>query len=196
MFWWWTRTADLQWSPAGVLLSPLATLSAVLRTLREHWRWAAMDRVFQPAEHFGKAHRREFRARIVPMIKPPLSIGILTLAVLALRTVPVVAYVPDERWAVTSSGATGASGTPITLTWSFAPDGTSIPGEGASDLIAYLDGLFNVVAMGLTSRGGRGSHYLSSRLIAGASWAESPFFTNRGQRIGVAVIRRRTWSAG
>src|SRR5262245_55815623 len=45
MFWWWTRTADLQRSPARVLLSPLATLSAVLRTLREHWRWAAMDRV-------------------------------------------------------------------------------------------------------------------------------------------------------
>ena len=82
------------------------------------------------------------------MIKPPLSIGIATLAVLALQTVPVSAYVPDERWTVTSSGATGASGTPITLTWSFAPDGTSIPGEGASELIAYLDGLFNVAATG------------------------------------------------
>ena len=47
-----------------------------------------------------------------------------------------------------------ASGTPITLTWSFAPDGTSIPGEGASNLISYLDGLFNVATTGsdLTQR--------------------------------------------
>ncbi len=82
------------------------------------------------------------------MIKPAISIGIVAMAVLALRTAPVAAYVPDERWTVTSSGATGASGTPITLTWSFAPDGTSIPGEGASNLISYLDGLFNVTTTG------------------------------------------------
>jgi hypothetical protein len=64
------------------------------------------------------------------------------------------AYVPDERWSVTASGATGASGTPATLTWSIAPDGTSIPGEGASNLISYFDGLFNVTSGGsdLTQR--------------------------------------------
>ncbi len=64
------------------------------------------------------------------------------------------AYVPDDRWSVTASGATGASGTPIKLTWSFAPDGTNIPGEGASNLVSYFDGLFNVTAGGsdLTQR--------------------------------------------
>ena len=88
------------------------------------------------------------------MIKPPIRIGFVAMAVLALRTAPVAAYVPDERWAVTSSGVTGASGTPITLTWSFAPDGTSIPSEGASNLVSYLDGLFNVATTGsdLTQR--------------------------------------------
>lgn len=52
------------------------------------------------------------------------------------------AYVPDDRWTSTASGSTGSDGDPITLTWSFAPDGTSIPGEGASNLISYLDGKF------------------------------------------------------
>jgi hypothetical protein len=67
---------------------------------------------------------------------------------------PVAAYVPDNRWSFTASGSTGASGTPATLTWSFAPDGTSIPGEGASNLISYFDGLFNVTSGGsdLTQR--------------------------------------------
>ena len=55
------------------------------------------------------------------------------LAVAWLGTLPArqaMAYVPDNRWSVTASGATGTAGTPIKLTWSFAPDGTSIPGEG------------------------------------------------------------------
>lgn len=66
----------------------------------------------------------------------------------------VFAYVPDDRWSVTASGATGAAGTPITLTWSFARDGTNIPGEGASNLVSYFDGLFGVTSGGsnLTQR--------------------------------------------
>ena len=36
--------------------------------------------------------------------------------------------------------------TPVTLTWSFAPDGTNIPGEGASNLVSYFDGLFGVTS--------------------------------------------------
>jgi hypothetical protein len=51
------------------------------------------------------------------------------------------AYVPDERWSVTASGVGGAGGDPITLTWSLVRDGTSIPNEGPSNLISYLDGL-------------------------------------------------------
>jgi hypothetical protein len=73
-------------------------------------------------------------------------VGLLAFAAIALRGAPAIAYVPDERWTVTSAGSTGSSGTPITLTWSIAPDGTSIPGEGSSNLIGYLDGLFNVTS--------------------------------------------------
>ena len=54
------------------------------------------------------------------------------------------AYFPDERWTVTASGTTGAAGTPITLTWSLAQDGTSIRNSGPSNLVSYFDGLFNV----------------------------------------------------
>ncbi|MCA9240654.1 MAG: matrixin family metalloprotease [Planctomycetales bacterium] len=54
------------------------------------------------------------------------------------------AYVPGERWSITASGSTGSSGSPATLTWSFVPDGASIQNEGASDLLEYLDGIFNV----------------------------------------------------
>ncbi len=71
-----------------------------------------------------------------------------------LQSLPATAYVPNDRWSVTASGATGASGTPVTLTWSFASDNTSIPGEGASNFISYFDGLFNVTSGGsdLTQR--------------------------------------------
>ena len=77
-----------------------------------------------------------------------------TLMFLASLARTAAAYVPDERWSVTASGTTGGSGTPATLTWSIAPDGTSIPGEGASNLISYFDGLFNVTSGGsdLTQR--------------------------------------------
>jgi serralysin len=80
------------------------------------------------------------------------SFAALLLVLLAPRGAE--AYVPDDRWSVTASGATGASGTPIKLTWSFAPDGTNIPGEGASNLVSYFDGLFNVTSGGsdLTQR--------------------------------------------
>jgi hypothetical protein len=64
-------------------------------------------------------------------------------ALIALCTChPALAYVPDERWTTTASGNTGADGSPITLTWGFARDGVSIPGEGSSGLIAFLDQVF------------------------------------------------------
>jgi hypothetical protein len=80
--------------------------------------------------------------------------GFTVFCYMMLHARPATAYVPDTRWSITASGATGASGTPATLTWSFAPDGTSVPGEGASDLISYFDGLFNVTSGGsdLTQR--------------------------------------------
>lgn len=70
------------------------------------------------------------------------------LVVAACQARSATAYVPDDRWSITASGATGAAGTPITLTWSFAPDNTNIPGEGASNLVSYFDGLFGVASGG------------------------------------------------
>lgn len=53
------------------------------------------------------------------------------------------------RWSSTTSGSTGATGTPITLRWGIVPDGTPMPtgnvaGESTdpSNLVAYLDGVF------------------------------------------------------
>jgi serralysin len=85
-------------------------------------------------------------------LRAVVSFIALTFGVTHAR--PATAYVPDTRWSITASGSPGASGTPATLTWSFAPDGTSIPGEGTSNLISYFDGLFNVSSGGsdLTQR--------------------------------------------
>lgn len=78
----------------------------------------------------------------------------VALLLAASAAKPVAAYVPDDRWSVTASGTTGTAGTPITLTWSIAPDGANIPGEGASSLVSYFDGLFGVTSGGsdLTQR--------------------------------------------
>ena len=53
----------------------------------------------------------------------------------------------SSRWSSTASGGTGSTGNPITLTYSFVPDGTLIPngvGEGAgnSSLFAWLNGIY------------------------------------------------------
>ena len=52
-------------------------------------------------------------------------------------------YERDGRWTSTASGYSGILGNPITLTYSFVPDGTWIPGEGeASSLYATLNSQF------------------------------------------------------
>lgn len=43
-----------------------------------------------------------------------------------------------DRWSVTASGATGGAGDPITLTYSFPPDGTTIP---AIDGVSFPSGI-------------------------------------------------------
>lgn len=53
----------------------------------------------------------------------------------------------DDRWTRTATdGNTGSSGTPVTITWSFVPDGTTIPngdgGTGTSNLIARLNATY------------------------------------------------------
>ena len=57
-------------------------------------------------------------------------------------------FVPVERWGATASGPAGGMGDPITLTWSIVPDGTLIQGEGASNLVAFFDGLFGAGVTG------------------------------------------------
>jgi hypothetical protein len=59
-----------------------------------------------------------------------------------------MAYVPGDPWTSTASGAAGITGDPVTLTWSLLRDGTSIPDEGASNLISVLDGMFSVSSGG------------------------------------------------
>lgn len=57
-------------------------------------------------------------------------------------------YQLGSRWTTTASGTTGAAGTPITITWSFVPDGLSI-GSGVgepvapSNLFAQMDSKFS-----------------------------------------------------
>ena len=58
------------------------------------------------------------------------------------------AYEADARWGNTATnGSTGTMGTPITLTWSIADDGTMMPGQTGglvdSSLISFLDGLLS-----------------------------------------------------
>ncbi|MBN1851808.1 MAG: matrixin family metalloprotease [Pirellulales bacterium] len=53
-------------------------------------------------------------------------------------------FIPYKRWTDTASGWTGSAGDPITLTWSFIPDGTDIPVKKKSDLISFLDTTFGI----------------------------------------------------
>lgn len=48
-------------------------------------------------------------------------------------------YQLAARWTNTANGASGPLGSPISLTWSLMPDGASIDGIGASNLISFLD---------------------------------------------------------
>jgi hypothetical protein len=68
------------------------------------------------------------------------------LCVCALLAAPARAYIASNRWTTTATdGSTGAQGTPITLTWSLAPNSTIVPNDppvGATtfnNLISYLD---------------------------------------------------------
>lgn len=56
-------------------------------------------------------------------------------------------YQGSSRWSSTASGGTGGTGNPITLTYSFVPDGTVVPngvgeGSGTSSLFAWLNGIY------------------------------------------------------
>ncbi|MFK7759644.1 MAG: matrixin family metalloprotease [Phycisphaerales bacterium] len=50
------------------------------------------------------------------------------------------AFILSTRWTNTATNGSGLSqGDPTTLTYSFAPDGTNIQGEGASNLISFMN---------------------------------------------------------
>ncbi|MAT68737.1 MAG: hypothetical protein CMJ58_04365 [Planctomycetaceae bacterium] len=52
-------------------------------------------------------------------------------------------YFANGRWSHTATdGATDPLGSPVTVTWSLVPDGTTIPGRGTSSFVAFMDGLF------------------------------------------------------
>jgi len=49
-------------------------------------------------------------------------------------------FILSTRWSLTATNGSGLSqGDPTTLTYSFAPDGTTIQGEGASNLISFMN---------------------------------------------------------
>lgn len=52
------------------------------------------------------------------------------------------AFLAADRWDRTASGWTGSRGTPVTLTWSIVPDGTTIPQRGPSALVSHMDAWF------------------------------------------------------
>lgn len=75
---------------------------------------------------------------------------LLTLLALGIGAAPACAFVPagttpaNSRWQSTASGPTGVPGDPITLTWSFVPDGTLLFDSDSisllpSDLLSRLD---------------------------------------------------------
>ena len=68
---------------------------------------------------------------------------------LLVGTTSVSAYVPEGRWSTTASGSTGVDGDPATVTWSIVADGTNLSGEGASDLVSFLDTNFGAGPGGL-----------------------------------------------
>jgi serralysin len=72
-----------------------------------------------------------------------LFVAHFVLAIVTLMTAePALGFVPEVRWGATASGPAGEMGDPITLTWSIIPDGTIIQGEGPSNFVQFLDGLF------------------------------------------------------
>ncbi len=81
-----------------------------------------------------------------------LSLIILFCAICCCAPAHVLAFYSNGRWSTTAlNGWTGAYGTGVDVTWSLVPDGTFIPGEGGSNLIAFMDGLFG--------NGGGGTNY-------------------------------------
>lgn len=87
---------------------------------------------------------------IQPLRLPPTRIVTMVLACgAALLIVPAASgFQLATRWSSTATGSTGSQGSPVKLTWSFAPDGTAIPApnSGTSSLISFLDTQFGTAS--------------------------------------------------
>jgi hypothetical protein len=73
----------------------------------------------------------------------PQAPWLLALVIVFDFTPEAWPYVPDERWSSTANNpSTGSDGDPVTLTWGFVSNSTQISGEGASNLLTFLDNTF------------------------------------------------------
>src|SRR5688572_4003971 len=72
----------------------------------------------------------------------PGAVAVFVQFVAPWFVAPIFAFVPQERWASTATSLATPTGRPVTLTWSIVPDSTHIQGEGGSNLIQFLDGVF------------------------------------------------------
>ncbi len=80
---------------------------------------------------------------------PPEIVSLLSIG----QDGPTPRYNQTSRWSSTASGGTGGVGDPITLTYSFPPDGTVIPflsaagfPEGINDFNAWMNSLYGTPA--------------------------------------------------
>ncbi len=73
---------------------------------------------------------------------PVPQILLLAVVIHSAAVTSASAFVLHSRWTTTASGVAGPVGSPLTLTWSLVPDGTTIADNGPSNLISMLDTSF------------------------------------------------------
>ncbi|MDX2176781.1 MAG: matrixin family metalloprotease [Candidatus Sumerlaeia bacterium] len=66
-----------------------------------------------------------------------------------------------SRWTTTSTDGSVALRQPMTLTWSYVPDGTTIPNGGSGDLFSGPSELYAVLDAEYATRGGRAQWHLN-----------------------------------
>jgi serralysin len=91
---------------------------------------------------------RDLTSELVLSCRPTLLAAFLLAGISLQPAAPAAsAYYLDNRWSTTASGSLGTQGSPVKLTWSIVPDGTSGGGVFAtSSLISFLDATFGSAA--------------------------------------------------
>ena len=98
---------------------------------------------YPPFSCYKGGLRKSIRPHSLGSVMKLLSIYLAAAMLPFVAGSAAQAFVINGHWNATATNpATGPTGTPITLTWSLVPNGTSIPGKGGSNLISYLDTLF------------------------------------------------------